>query len=156
VIPAVRPEEVSYEERCIRSLIYTWLKDNAPGVEHARHRALLLEAIHEAGRQERKAGRPQQFLEDLGDRAMRDICDRMLEYGMPILATLDGYFYGGGTGNYFRDLLAFCRMVIPKIKALSRKMKMAQFALEEEHRRKSWKPVGHQRDLGIIVEAGKQ
>jgi len=151
VIPAVPRDEITYEERFIRSLIYTWLTDNAPGVENAKHRALLLEAIHEAGRQEKK-----QFLVDLHDRAMRDICDRMLEYGMPILATLDGYFYGGGTGNYFRDLLAFCRMVIPKIKALSRKMKMAAYALEEERRRKSWKPVGHQRDLGIMVEAGKR
>ena len=151
MIPAVPRDEITYEERFIRSLIYTWLTDNAPGVENAKHRALLLEAIHEAGRQEKK-----QFLVDLHDRAMRDICDRMLDYGMPILATLDGYFYGGGTGNYFRDLLAFCRMVIPKIKALSRKMKMAAYALEEERRRKSCKPVGHQRDLGIMVEAGKR
>lgn len=151
MIPAVPRDEISYEERCIRSLIYTWLKDNAPGVENAKHRAMLLEAIHEAGRLEHKP-----FLEGLGDRAMRDICDRMLDYGMPILATLDGYFYGGGTGNYFRDLLAFCRMVMPKIKALSRKMKMARYALEEERRRKSWKPVGHQRDLGLMVEAGRR
>ena len=151
MIPAVPRDEITYEERFIRSLIYTWLTDNAPGVENAKHRALLLEAIHKAGRQEKK-----QFLIDLHDRAMRDICDRMLEYGMPILATLDGYFYGGGTGSYFRDLLAFCRMVIPKIKALSRKMKMARFALEEERRRKSWKPVGHQRELGIMVESGQR
>lgn len=155
MIPAVPRDEITYEERFIRSLIYTWLTDNAPGVENAKHRALLLEAIHEAGRQERKSGRPMPFLEDLADRSMRDICDRMLEYGMPILATLDGYFYGGGMGNYFRDLLAFCRMIIPKIKALSRKMKMAAYALEEERRRKSWKPVGHQRDLGLMVEEGR-
>jgi len=154
-IPAVSHEIPSRNERTARDLIETWLRDNAPGSENTKPRAFLLAAIHEAGRPTVHHGEDP-YLTGMTDREMRDICSRMCDDGIPALGLEDGYCMGGASGHYMRDLIALGRMILPKIKGLRKRLKAGRYALEAEHRRNSWRPIGHQLDLGILVEAGKR
>jgi hypothetical protein len=148
-----RSHPVSPHERELRCLISCWLGDNAPGCENARPRGQLMAALRTAGREEHKP-----WLADLADRRMRDVAKGMLECergAEPILSCLTGYYYGGKTGHYFADLVAYAHMLRAKGMYDRRKVEYARLALEEEHRRKQFKAVPFQRELVPVTAGGE-